>query len=104
MPTEVARILQPFAVMFTKPVWARIQILLVGAILTTGKRTITSVLAVMGLSHEKHFQNYHRVLNRAVWSSLEASKVLLMMLVTIFAPSGPIIMGIDDTTLTSQRS
>lgn len=97
MPTEVARILQPFAAIFTKPVWARAQILLVGAILTTGNRTITSVLAVMGLSDEKHFQNYHRVLNRAVWSSLEASKVLLMILVTIFVPSEPIIMGIDDT-------
>ena len=101
MPPEVARLLQPFAAIFTKPVWARAQILLVGAILTTGKRTITSVLAVMGLSDEKHFQNYHRVLNRAVWSSLEASKVLLMMLVTIVVSSEPIIMGIDDTTFTS---
>jgi hypothetical protein len=61
IPAEFARILQPFAVIFTKHVWARAQILLVGAILTTGKRTITSVLAVMGLSNEEHFQNYHRV-------------------------------------------
>lgn len=51
----------------------------------------------MGLSEEEHFQSYHRVLNRAVWSSLEASRVLLMMLVTMFAATGPIIMGIDDT-------
>jgi hypothetical protein len=51
----------------------------------------------MGLSGEKHFQNYHRVLNRAVWSSLEASHILLGLLISTFASSGPIIMGLDDT-------
>jgi hypothetical protein len=51
----------------------------------------------MGLSGEKHFQNYHRVLNRAVWSSLEAGRILLGILISAFAMSGPIIMGLDDT-------
>jgi hypothetical protein len=97
LPVEIASMLLPFAVLFTKPVWSHAQILLVGAILTTGKRTITSALVVMGLSEEEHFQNYHRVLNRAVWSSLKASRVLLMILVTMFVATGPIIMGIDDT-------
>ena len=97
LPVEIVSIILPFAALFSKPVWSHAQILLVGAILATGKRTITSVLAVMGLSEEEHFQNYHRVLNRAVWSGLEASRVLLMILVTMFAPSGPIIIGIDDT-------
>lgn len=97
IPVEIASIVLPFAALFTKPVWGHVQILLVGAILTTGKRTITSVLAVMGLNEEKHFQNYHRVLNRAVWSSLEASRILLMILVAMFIPDGAIIMGIDDT-------
>jgi hypothetical protein len=51
----------------------------------------------MGLGHEPHFQTYHRVLNRAVWSSWEVSRVLLLLLVKTFAVSGPIIVGIDDT-------
>ncbi len=97
IPVEIASILLPFAAVFTEPVWGRVQTLLMGAILTTGKRTITSALVVMGLNQEEHFQNYHRVLNRAVWSSLEASRILLMLMVTVFLPSGPIIMGIDDT-------
>jgi hypothetical protein len=97
IPVEIASIVMPFAALFTKPVWRNAQILLVGAILTTGKRTITAVLTVMGLSEEENFQNYHRVLNRAVWSSLEASRVLLMLLVTMFVRNGRIIMGIDDT-------
>jgi hypothetical protein len=49
----------------------------------------------MGIAHEKNFQNYHRVLSRGVWSNLEASRILLMILVSIFVPSGPIIMGIS---------
>ena len=58
---------------------------------------MTSVLRVMGLSDDEHFQNYHRVLNRAVWSSLEVSQMLLGLLVHAFAPGGPIVMGLDDT-------
>jgi hypothetical protein len=51
----------------------------------------------MGLSTEKHFQNFHRVLNRAVWSSREASRLLLSMLVVAFSVLGPIVLGLDDT-------
>ena len=97
IPVEIASILLPFAALFSKPVWGHAQTLLIGAILTTGKRTITSVLVVMGLNQEEHFQNYHRVLKRAVWSSLEASRILLMVMVAVFLANGPIILGIDDT-------
>lgn len=41
--------------------------------------------------------NYHRVLNRAVWSPRAVSRVLLQILVGIFAPTGPLVMGLDDT-------
>jgi len=54
-----------FAPLFSKPVWQHVQVLLVGAILAPGKRTVTSALRVCDLSHERHFQTYHRVLNRA---------------------------------------
>ncbi len=73
------------------------QVLVTGAILTPGGRTITNALRAMGLAKEKHFQNYHRVLNRAVWSSRRAAKVLLRLLVQTFAPTGPLVMGIDET-------
>lgn len=95
IPVEITSILLPFAALFTKPVWGHAQTLVMGAILTTGKRTII----VMGLNQEEHFQNYHRVLNRTVWSSLEASRILLMIMVSAFIPEGPIIIGIDDTIL-----
>jgi DDE superfamily endonuclease len=50
----------------------------------------------MGLSHERHFQNYHRVLNRARWSSLATARVLLELVVHSFASTG-VMVGLDDT-------
>jgi hypothetical protein len=97
LPQEYSTLIAAFAPIFSRRIWHYVQTLIVGAILATGKRTVTSVLRVMGLSDEKHFQNYHRVLNRAVWSSLEVSRVLLRLLVSVFAPTGPVVMGLDDT-------
>jgi len=97
LPSDYLTLIATFAPVFSARVWRQIQILLVGAILAPGKRTVTSVLRVMGLSQTAHFQNYHRVLNRAVWSSLELSRLLLRLLVAAFAATGPIILGLDDT-------
>ena len=97
LPKEFLPIILAFATLFSKPVWESVLILLVGAILAPGKRTVSAVLRVMGLKDEPHFQNYHRVLNRAVWSSRQASRILLLQLVQCFAPSGLLVMGIDDT-------
>jgi hypothetical protein len=51
----------------------------------------------MGLEDERRFCRYHRVLNRAVWSSREASRVLLRLLVEAFVPEGPLVSGVDET-------
>ena len=97
LQTEYIMILGAFARLFSKRIWEHAKVLLMGAILLPAERTVTAVLRVMGLSGERHFQNYHRVLNRAVWSSLEASRILLGLLISAFAMCGPVIMGLDDT-------
>jgi hypothetical protein len=97
LPLELANLIVAFAPLFSKPVFKHAQVLLVGALLSPGKRTVTSALRVMGLSHDAHFQNYHRVLSRAVWSSMAASHILLGVLVRAFAPEGVLVMGLDDT-------
>jgi hypothetical protein len=97
LPSEYLILLQAFAPIFSQRIWQHIQVLVLGAILAPGKRTVTAVLRIMGLSQEKHFQNYHRVLNRAVWSGLEISRVLLNLLITTFAMVGDIVLGLDDT-------
>lgn len=97
LPKEFMPIILAFATLFSKPVWESVLVLLIGAILAPGKRTVSALLRVMGLQDEPHFQNYHRVLNRAVWSSRQASRILLHQLIECFAPSGVLVMGIDDT-------
>src|SRR5262245_2507947 len=97
VPVALMQLIVKFAPLFSKRVWAHAQVLVVGALLAPGKRTVTAVLRVMGLSQERQFQNYHRVLNRAQWSSLALARVLLGMVVRTFVPAGPIVIGIDDT-------
>lgn len=97
LPFELTTLIVAFAPLFSKPVFKHAQVLLVGSILAPGKRTVTSALRVMGKSDEVHFQNYHRVLSRAVWSSMAASRIVLGLLVSAFAPEGALVLGIDDT-------
>ena len=98
LPEEMIRALAPFAPLFSKRVWRHVQVLVAGAILAPGRRTVSSALRAMGLDQEKRFHRYHRVLNRASWSSREASRVLLGLLVETFVPEGdPLVVGIDET-------
>jgi hypothetical protein len=97
LPLAIATIIGAFAPLFSRRVFEHVKLLIVGAILAPGKRTITSVLRVMGRSDDKHFQNYHRVLNRAQWLPLEASHRLLGLLLDAFVPEGPVVMGLDET-------
>jgi hypothetical protein len=91
-------VLQPFMQVFSARIWDWAQVLLVGAILAPGKRTVTAALQVMGLKDEKQYQNYHRVLNRAKWSGLQVSQIMLGLLVTAFvALDVPVVVGADET-------
>jgi hypothetical protein len=97
LPVTLTRWIVRFAPLLSKRVWEHAQVLLVGALLAPGKRTVTAVLRVLGLEHERHFQKYHRVLNRARWSSLAVARVLLGLVVETFVAAGPVVIGIDDT-------
>jgi hypothetical protein len=96
-PVEVGAVLAAFAPLFTEPSWLRVQVLLCGALLAPANHTLTAALRVMGLAGAPGFQNYHRLLNRARWSARQAAQVLLELLVEAFVPSGPVILGLDDT-------
>jgi hypothetical protein len=97
LPAALEGVLEPFAPVFRRPVWRRVQVLLAGAILSPGRRTVTQALRVVGLQSERQFPSYHRVLSRATWSCRKASHVLLGLLVCTFAPEGPLVFGLDDT-------
>jgi hypothetical protein len=98
LPSAIVRVLRPFEDAFSERVWEEAKVLLVGTILATGQRTVTAALRVLGLGDEAQFQNYHRVLNRAAWSSRALSHRLLLLLVHAFVPDGaPVVVGLDET-------
>src|SRR4051812_30008963 len=98
LPARFAAVILTFIPVFRQQrTWRHAKVLLIGAILAPGKRTVTSLLRITGLSRERRFTTYHRVLNRAVWDLRAAARLLLGLLITAFVPSGPVVLGIDDT-------
>jgi DDE superfamily endonuclease len=97
LPADLINLIVVFQPLFTKPTWEHAKVLMLGALLARGKRTVTACLRVVGLQDEKHFQNYHRVLNRAQWNSLQASKIIFGLIVMSLPAAGPVVIGGDDT-------
>lgn len=90
--------LMGFAGLFTRPTWARALLLLTGAVLAPGKRTVTATLRILGRDQEHDFPAYHAVLNRARWSSRAVAGRLLRLLVATFVrPDATVVIGLDDT-------
>ncbi|AWN42284.1 transposase [Methylobacterium durans] len=97
LPARFAGIILAFAPLFVHRSWRHAQLLLIGAILVPGRRTVTNVLRITGHTRDRHFVNVHRVLNRAAWCPRTGSRILLEMLISAFAPRGPVILALDDT-------
>ena len=97
LPVVILSLLANFADIFTKPTWKYAQTLLIGAILCNGKRTVSSALRVLGLSQEKRFERYHRVLSKAKWSAFSLSRILLGLLVELLPANAPVLIAVDET-------
>jgi hypothetical protein len=99
LPPTMINMMKPFAPCFHRATtWKKAQVLLVGAILTPGKRVVTEMLRVMGLSESRQFAQYHQVLNRAVWSPLALAQVMLRLLIEHLVPAErSLLFGIDPT-------
>ncbi len=97
LPADILALLAHFAPLFSRRTWRHVPVLVVGALLAPGRRMVSSALRAVRLAQVSTFQTYHRVLNRAVWSSLKASRILLQLLIGTFAPDGPLVVGVDET-------
>jgi hypothetical protein len=98
VPARFATILVTFAPVFVQArTWQHAQMLVLGARLVPGQCTICNILRIIGLRQERHVVTWHRVLNRAVWDSRLAARVLLKLLVDAFVPTGPVLLGVDDS-------
>ncbi len=96
---EILSVLAIFQSAFTAPTWEKAQVLMVGTLLARGRRTVTAALRVMGRGEEADFSLYHQVLNRASWSPLALSRLLLQALITAFVAVGGSLTFVIDETL-----
>jgi len=98
LPPQFLSCLAGFADLFTRPTWPNVLLLLAGVILTPGRRTIAAALRILGLERDPKFCTFHRILNRAAWSSRAAASRLLLLLIASFLPAtAPVVIGFDDT-------
>jgi hypothetical protein len=97
LPPDLIALRLPFAPLFSRPVFQHAQLLLAGAILAPGKRTVTAARRALGRAADPHFQNDPRVLNRARWSGRRAAGLRLQLRVSAFVPTGPVLVGLDET-------
>jgi len=96
-PPEFSEIISVFSPLFSKKVFERAGQLLLGTLLTRGKRTICGVLRTLGLKDIKNWDLYHRVLSRAKWSPLLCAQKILQMLIKHFAGTSTLVFGMDET-------
>src|SRR4029077_9148899 len=93
--TRLAAWMQPFQSGFTAPTWKHVLVLIVGAILAPGRRTVAAALRAIRLDQDPHFINYPRVRNRNQSSSRCLARSLLRLLIATFVPARPVIVGLD---------
>ena len=98
LPAVIVTLLLPFEHLFDPRTWRKAQLLAMGAILSPGKRTVSSALNILGIGQHGDFAVYHHVLNRAQWSPLQLSRALLLLVARRLGSSTePLVFGIDET-------
>jgi len=97
IPRAAEPLLQEFAGAFTRPTFPRFVILLLGAILTTGRRTINNLLRTVQVLAPGHPSSYHRVLSRRRWSSWRLARALAGYILRHWIPEGAVNLCGDDT-------
>jgi hypothetical protein len=97
VPRSLADWMWPFVRCFTGSTWDHVLVLVAGALLSPGRRTVSTALRVMDLDQTASFAVYHRVLSTARWSARRVAHRLLHLLVAAFVGEGPVVIGLDDT-------
>ena len=98
LPSSILHILLPFATIFSlKKTFFKATVLMMGSLLCRGGVTVCSALRAVGLSAEKNFCCYHRLLNRDNWDLFAGAKILLLLLLKVFPQKGAMTFAINDT-------
>jgi hypothetical protein len=91
------QLLDLFRPVFTQPSFVLFVDLMTGWVLSHRHRYVTDLILTSGSVAKRHFSDYHRFFSQYVWDSDKLARVLAMLLVAMFAPTGLIYLGVDDT-------
>jgi DDE superfamily endonuclease len=97
VPDFALPILTIFQPAFSTPTYNRFLVLLLGALLTTGRRTITNVLRTVRQQAPGHVSSYHRVFSQRHWSTWTLARGVMTFLLNHVVPPGPVFLAGDDT-------
>jgi hypothetical protein len=97
IPSVVQPLLLGFAVAFTEPTFERWLLLLVAALLTPGRHTISNLLRTMSPLASGHPSSYHRVFSQRRWSLGRLGRALAGFILEHWVPEGPVYVAGDDT-------
>ena len=98
LPAAIVSLLPPFEHLIDRRTWRKAQLLVLGAILSPGKLTVSSAVGILGIGQQGDFAIFHHVLNRARRQPLQLNRVLLLLLVgRLGSPTEPLVFGIDET-------
>ena len=97
VPACVIPVLTMFRPVFSDPTSHRFLILVLAAILTPGRRTVTNLLRTVRYQAQGHASSYHRVCSRRRWSTWALARTLITFLLDYVVPPGPVLLAGDDT-------
>jgi hypothetical protein len=97
LPPEAHPLVQVLALHFTSPTYQRLSVLLVGALVTAGRRTVANLLRTLRHLAPGHRTDYQRALSRAPWSGLALGCAVVRFLLDHVIPDGPVMLVGDDT-------
>jgi hypothetical protein len=97
LPACAMPVLTMFRPVFSTPTYHRFLVLVLAAILTTGRRTVTNVLRTVQYQAPGHISSSHRVLSQRRWSTWALARTLVTCLLDSVLPPGPVRLAGDDT-------
>jgi hypothetical protein len=97
LPDFAQPVLSSFAPVFYQPTYQRFLVLLLAAILTTGRRTVSNLLRTTAGLARGDASGFHKVLSRRRWSTLALARILARFILDRWVPDGPVYLAGDDT-------
>ena len=95
--TTWTSLINHFSPVFTEPTFQVFMPMIIGWILCTTRRTTTGIIPFADPQRKRPHDAFHRIYPDARWATSELWRLLTVLLVAVFYPTGVILLYLDDT-------